>query len=120
MKRVFRFYKSEEERWYVDLPEWKKSTADLEMVEGADTMLDKVSGEKNECFLEMSDEPIAGADVLTLVTDRTHCVGGGADYLMETYKGEHFHQKLWLCAVTETVFGNLPEVIYVDYPAGIS
>lgn len=113
-------YKSEEERWYVDLPEWTKSLADLEMVEGADVMLEKVSGQYNECFLEMSDEPVEGADLLKLVKDRTHCVGGGADYLMETYRGEPFDQTLWLCAVTEVVFGNLPEFIYLDYPSGIS
>lgn len=117
MNRTFRFYKTEEQKWYVDLPEWTKSVVDLEMVEGADTMLDKVSGYKNECYLKMSDEPIKGADRMKLVKDRTNCKLGGGDYIMETYKGKAFNHKLWLCSVTESVFGDLPEVIYVDYPA---
>ncbi len=117
MRRTFRFYKTDEQKWYVDLPEWTKSTVDLEMVEGADTMLDKVSENNTECYLEMSDEPIAGADKMRLVKDRTNCKLGGGDYVMDTYKGKPFNHKLWLCTVTEFVFGDLPEVIYVDYPS---
>lgn len=116
MKRTFRFYKTKEQKWYVDLPEWTKSVVDLEMVEGADTMLDKVAGNSDECYLEMSDELIEGADQMKLVKDRTNCKLGGGDYIMETYKGNVFNHKLWLCSVTEVVFGDLPEVIYVDYP----
>jgi hypothetical protein len=43
MRQILRFYRTTEDRWYIDLPEWKGSIADLEMIEGADTMLDKLS-----------------------------------------------------------------------------
>ena len=115
MRATFRFYKTADKRWYIDYPAWKGSIADLEMVEGADTMLDKVSGYQNECFLELSDEPFEGADVIKLVKDRTASYGGG-DYLMETYKGEMVNHTMWLCFVTEHVFGGLPNEIYVGYP----
>ncbi len=39
MKRL-RFYKEEDHRWYVDLHEWNGSKEELEMVMGADIMLD--------------------------------------------------------------------------------
>jgi len=116
MKRTFRFYKTAEEKWYVDLPEWTKSTEELEMVDGADTMLDKISGYTTECYLQMSNEPLEGADKIKLVKDKTEDIKGGGDYIMETYKGEPMDHKLWLCAVTIDVFGDLPKIIYVDYP----
>lgn len=116
MKRTFRFYKTEEQKWYVDLPEWTKSIADLEMVEGADAMLDFIAEHGNECYLNMSDEPSEGADTIKLVKDRSHLVLGGGDYIMEACKGKVINQKLWLCTVTVDVFGNLPKLIYVSYP----
>jgi hypothetical protein len=119
MKQTFRFYKTVEERWYIDYPAWKGSIADLEMVEGADTMLDKVAGNQNECFLELSDELFEGADVIKLVTDRTDSVGGG-DYIMESYKEDGVKHEMWLCAVTVEVFGNLPTEIFVGYPVAIN
>ncbi|MES2456925.1 MAG: DUF6717 family protein [Bacteroidota bacterium] len=115
MKGTFRFYKTADNRWYIDLPDWGGALADLEMVEGADTMLDKVSSYSNECHLEMSSEPLQGADQLKLVNDLRKSIGGG-EYLMERYKGETVNHKMWLCEVTETVFGELPKMIYVRYP----
>ena len=119
MERTFRFYKTEEQKWYVDLPEWTKMIADLEMVEGADQMLDIASGHTNECYLKMSNESFEGADVIKLVTDRSDRVLGGGDYIMEACKGKVINQKLWLCTVTVDVFGNLPKEIFVGYPTSI-
>jgi hypothetical protein len=115
MKQTFRFYKTSDNRWYIDIPYWTGSIAELEMVEGADTMLDRVSENKKECFLELGDEPFAGADLIKLVQDRSLSYGGG-DYLMETYKGEVVNHAMWLCSVTSFVFDGLPETIYVGYP----
>jgi hypothetical protein len=38
MKDTFRFYKTGDGKWYIDLPEWDGSIDDLQMVDGADTM----------------------------------------------------------------------------------
>ena len=115
MRQILRFYKTTEDRWYIDLPEWQGSIADLEMVEGADTMLDKVSDNTDECYLDMSDEPFEGADEIKLVEDLTYSIGGG-DYIMPIYKGEVIDHKMWLCSVTVEVFRKLPAIIYVGYP----
>lgn len=88
------------------------------MVEGADTMLDRVSGYTNECYLEMSDEPFDGADRIKLVEDLTNSVGGG-NYIMETHKGEQINHAMWLCQVTVEVFHGLPTTIYVGYTVEI-
>ncbi len=115
MKETFRFYKTAEGRWYLDLPDWGGNIDDLEMVEGADTMLDRVSGYTNECNLVMSDEPFEGSDRLMLVEDLTSSVGGG-NYVMETHRGEPINHPMWLCEVTTYVFHELPSVIYLSYP----
>ncbi|WP_316818858.1 DUF6717 family protein [Pedobacter nyackensis] len=115
MKDTFRFYKTASGKWYIDFPEWSGSIDDLQMVDGADTMLDRVSGYTNECYLEMSDEPFDCADKIKLVQDLTNSVGGG-NYVMETYKGEQVNHAMWLCQVTVDVFHELPDIIYIGYP----
>lgn len=112
MTQTFRFYKEANSRWYIDLPEWTGSKDELEMVEGADTMLDIVSGQTNECFLRMSDENFENAEVLVLEKTRIPNHGGGGDYLLETYEGETILHRMWLCEVTEYVFKALPQYIY--------
>ncbi|MBW8683853.1 DUF6717 family protein [Chitinophaga rhizophila] len=113
MKSTFRFYKTSGNKWYIDLPGWTDDIAALEMVLGADTMLDKVSGYTNECYLELSDEPFEGADPIRLIENLQQSIGGG-NYLMEYFKGQPVNQEMWLCEVTEYVFAGLPEVIYAD------
>lgn len=113
MRKTFRFYKTPENRWYIDLPDWQDDISALEMVLGADTMLDKVSEYTNECFLDISDEPFEGADLVKLIENLQQSIGGG-NYLMETFKGVIVNQEMWLCEVTEYVFAGLPELIYVN------
>jgi len=115
MRENFRFYKAVSGRWYIDLPGWAGLIDDLEMVQGADTMLDRVSGYTEECILEISDVAFEGADVIRLVSDLSDSVGGG-DYIMESYKGEDIEHHMWLCAVTIHVFGVLPAKIYAAFP----
>lgn len=114
MKQLFRFYKTPEDKWYIDLPEWTGPISALEMVEGADDMLDKASNNTNECFLELSDTDFEGADSIQLIENLRDSIGGGY-YYMETYKGETINHRMWLCEVTEFVFGGLPETIYIGY-----
>lgn len=112
MKQTFRFYKTAANRWYIDLPKWEGSIDELEMVQGADTMLDMISNNTSECHMTISDDPFDGADEITLVTDLSDSVGGG-DYFMESYKDKAVNQEIWLCEVTLSVFGFLPLNIYI-------
>jgi len=112
MVQDFKFYKELDERWYVEIPEWKGSKEDLEMVQGADTMLDLVCGEAKACFLTFADVPFDGAEVLVLEHVRDANLGGGGDYFLQQYEGETTLLRLWLCEVTNYVFKGLPERIY--------
>jgi hypothetical protein len=112
MVQDFRFYKELDGRWYVEIPQWEGSKEDLEMVQGADTMLDLISGEAKECFLTFSDVPFEDAEELVLEHVREPNLGGGGDYFLNKYEGETTLLRLWLCEVTNYVFKGLPERIY--------
>lgn len=108
---TFRFYKENTGEWFVDLPEYPGSKADLQMVAGADTMLDRISKGAKICTLTVSEEPFKGADQLKLIKEYCSDIGGG-DYILETYQGEEINHQMWLCEVMRYVFGRMPKAIY--------
>lgn len=112
MERTIRFYKNAKHEWYADIPEWGGTIEDLQMVEGADELLNWIAAAENECKLLMADEQIQNAEILDLIYAREENLGGGGDYLLEQFRGEFKNHKIWLCHVTEFVFKQLPEKIY--------
>lgn len=101
--------------WYIDLPEFIEqggSAGDLQMVDGADKMLDMMAGEEHSVMLYVSRDPFDGADLLSL-TEKCDPYMGGAYYFMKTYEGQEVNRTMWLCQVTEFVFGDLPPEIFV-------
>lgn len=111
-QQTFKFIKEPSNKWYIDLPEYQGMHADLEMVEGADTMLDYVGKGSAEVYLTLSELPFEGATELKLQHSYTEETGGGGIYLLNEYEGEPLNQEMWLCAVTEWLFGKLPPMIY--------
>ena len=109
--KTYKFYKEAPNRWYIDLPEWKGSKADLEMVAGADHMLDYMAEGENEVYLVISEEWFERADSLKLLQLNEY---SGADYFLEKYRGIDIQLKMWLCDVTKFVFGKFPETIYIS------
>ncbi len=112
--KKYKFVKTGKE-WYVDLPEYIEqggSIGDLQMVEGADIMLDLVAGNKNEVALYIGTDDFEGADLL-LLTEKCDPHKGGGYYFLEEYNGEPVNLRLWLCQVTEFVFGEIPEQIFI-------
>jgi hypothetical protein len=112
--KTYKFVKTGDE-WFIDLPGYIEQggrAADLQMVDGADTMLDVMAEHKSFVVLTISEEPFEGADELVL-TEKCDPVIGGGYYLMKEYKGREINQRMWLCHVTEFVFGDIPERIFV-------
>ena len=102
-------------RWYIDVPEFLEqggSKADLEMVSGADTMLDMMAGGKNEVTLVIDITPFDDADELIL-TELCDPILGGGYYHIEQFENKKINQDLWLCDVTRFVFGDIPDRIFV-------
>src|SRR5262245_60968562 len=111
---TYRFVK-EGRDWYIDLPEFIEqggSKGDLQMVEGADTMLDMISGNGQPVTLLIEEQNFNGADMLYLLERCDPYIGGGY-YMLPVFEGKEINQKMWLCAVIEFVFGGIPEKIFI-------
>jgi hypothetical protein len=101
-----KFEKESDGKWYVVLPEWEGAHNELEMVAGADFLLDYLSKDKVTCELNVSEEPLENA--IELVKDRN--ASGGAVYMV---KNCPIVAQVWLCHVTKFVYdGRLPDALY--------
>ncbi len=101
--------------WYIDLPEYLfqgGDKGDLQMVSGADTMLDIIADKENEVTLQIDTEPFEGADEL-LLTGLCDPILGGGYYHIKKFENKPVNKDLWLCDVTRFVFGNIPGKIYI-------
>jgi len=114
MTRKIGFYKKNNS-WYADLPEFIAiggSEAECQMVQGADTLLDKltingVSNDVNYIVLEISDNKNLGNKMEQIRADDY-----GSTYYIREYDKTRINHLLWLCPVTLSVFDNYPEQIY--------
>ena len=104
-----RFYKENTGEWYIDLPDWTGEKAELEMVQGADLLLDYLAGKKNDVVLNISNEKFDEADSLDLIRES---LVDGAYYILENYKNINICLPIWLCNVTKFVLGGFPDKIY--------
>ena len=114
MMNKYGFYKNEVE-WFVDMPEYLEkggSIGDLEMVEGADKMLDIMAEGKKEVILNISTEKFENSDQLNLKEKFSPLKGGGY-YFMQEFEGKEINLTMWLCGVIEFVFGEVPANIFV-------
>ncbi len=105
------FYKTEENRWYVDLPQYLESgigtIENLEMVAGADILLDIIGeGEKNIDLSIKIDDPNDETYLEISLTSKNNDETTGANYIIN----DDF--EIWLCPVMLYVFGNYPEKIW--------
>ena len=101
--------------WYIDFPEYLAQggdKGDLQMISGADTMLDIIAETENEVKLQIDTEFFDGADEL-LLTELCDPILGGGYYHMKKFENKSVNKDLWLCDVTRFVFGNIPDRIYI-------
>jgi hypothetical protein len=90
--RLYKFIK-EGRDWYIDLPEFIEeggSKGDLQMVEGADKMLDIISQGKTEVSMAIDRVPFPGADELKLIERCDPFVGGGY-YNLRFFEGNEIN-----------------------------
>ncbi len=104
--KIFKFEKEIDNKWYVVLPEWKGPKDDLEMVMGADTMLDILAQGEDFVYLTLSHKPFENYS-FTL-----NFIGYESEGGIYMLNHELYNFEIWLCHVTEFVFGELPKVIY--------
>lgn len=113
MSKNIRFYKDPDNRWYADLPDWTGSKAELQMVMGADTMLDMIAEGYDTVLAHFDLDFYEGSDVLVLKEIHPEDFSG-ATYILKTYRGIELNLEMWLCDVTKFVFGYFPKNIYFN------
>ena len=102
--RKFKFEK-EDGKWFIVLPEWGGDKADLQMVCGADTLLDIFSSGYDTVKLFIDTVSFDDSKCLSLIeTD--------SDSGTYSYKDGDIDMTVWLCPVTKFVFGEIPKTIY--------
>ncbi len=114
--------------WYADLPEFLEqglgTKNNLLMVDGADTFLDLLSENGEDVTLDISETEFAGyqAKLRKISLGKNQAlldnvghepVEYGAFYEVSELDGKSFSHRLWLCPVTEYVFGRYPEEMWV-------
>lgn len=115
--------------WYADLPEFLEAglgtRANLMMVDGADTFLDHLAEGNPRITLQIATKPFPGWQshmhkirkglnqaLLQIIGHAP--VDYGAYYKVTQLNGQPHNHQLWLCPVTEYVFGNYPAEIYAS------
>lgn len=114
MERICKFVKETNGDWFIDLPEWPGDRSALQMVLGADTLLDIMAQGHNEILVHFSSEGFPGANVMSWLQNGhpSYEESGGAMYNVEEYQGINYNFDLWLCDVTIFVFNEFPPHIY--------
>jgi hypothetical protein len=99
------------ERWFVDIP-WDGSVEDLQMVAGADMLLDAISFGNRFVTIGISNIRTSDDDI-ELVKIESDEMGGYYDV-----KTDYFSGTIWLCNVTLHVLGEFPDTIYIKMKKG--
>jgi hypothetical protein len=120
--KYFDFYKESSGRWYIDLPDSPFVKSDLEMVEGADTLLELLAQGEARVTVVFSITPFPESNQLTMY--REGDFEGGGYYHLRSITGLDYTLSVWLCDVTKYVFeteafekgehfrSGMPKVIY--------
>lgn len=108
-------------RWYYHFPEYINNGGeycDLEMVAGADVMLDILSecGEDYECYISENWMKDWDACLIRVSTDVSPLEGSWSKSLGANYHILYSNEmvgKGWLCEVTHIVFGKFPDTLFI-------
>ena len=103
--KKYTFTKDADGSWYIVLPEWPGDRSDLQMVCGADDMLDIFDQGYGIVNLTLSTEKFDGSMKLML----TDTDGNSGTY---NFDDMGINMDIWLCPVTKFVFGYIPDIIY--------
>lgn len=94
--------------WYVVFPDYVGEQEDLEMVEGADEMIDTLSIDMKTLSLEVSEEEPTVGEYFILEME-AHDDEGAFYNVIDC---PEYNGTIWLCNVTHEFFGDHPEKLY--------
>lgn len=107
----------EDNKWYIDLPleleEGLFTKADLQMVAGADDLLEHISGGHSCVELSCSEEFIPNWDWCIIQKEPIVNKYAGCTYTSTDRNGD-FSTQLWLCPVTLHLFNDeYPQQLFI-------
>lgn len=110
---ILSFNREEDGKWYIDIPSWKGAHSALQMVAGADDMLDLIGNGAPYVKLQVikSNKEIDSIEAEMLCDRMEHSMTGGATYRVFNKEGI---DEMWLCPVTLFVLGEYPKHIYIS------
>lgn len=115
-KKNLKFNKENDNRWYIDLPNWPFAHHNLMMVAGADDLCEMLSNDAEHTSVEVitSNKKKNLPDYIELEKTESSLTGG-AYYNVKSEEFKEFAKRdtLWLCPVTLFVYMHYPNYIYV-------
>lgn len=108
MTEIITFERDPDQRWYAVVPLWEGERDALEMVAGADVMLGILSKGDDRITLKMSEEEFEGYTIKLGLVNYDAFDGAYYNVNSDTIT----NMLIWLCGVTEFVFGHYPGMLY--------
>lgn len=93
-------FNKEQGSWYIDLPNWEGTKAELQMVAGADTLLDHLSNNGTTVNVELSTEKAVTTPGFQTLKRIVKTPPNGCVYHLG-------FTPVWLCNVTTFVFDRI-------------
>lgn len=113
MIRYIDFEKTTDGKWYLVLPGWMGDKEDLEMVMGADKMLDRLDFQgKNKITLRVTN--FIPSDLRISLSSIGGLEIGGAFYEVHFESIGQAPPEIWLCDVIKTILGEFSEILYIE------
>ncbi len=104
------FIREADGRWYADIKHWPRMFhANLEMVAGADDLLEALDNGKGYVYLEVALDPANKRDFFKMIKINQTYLGATYNVLY----CDKYHKKAWLCNVGKFVMGKHPDALFV-------
>lgn len=111
----------ENNKWYIDLPEWTGDHEDLEMVAGADKLCEQLSknGKTVTVDINTSDTYQINPEEINLNKrsedyGATYEVQDNTWFMHPNFDPTVDVEQIWICPVTKFVFGEYPKYIRIN------
>lgn len=96
------------EKWFIDIP-WIGDVNDLQMVDGADSLLEMLSENSKEFNCTISTSRLMNRRYIAEL-EKQNEDDNGANY--QAYS-DYIATPVWLCNVTKHLFNEFPETFYI-------
>jgi hypothetical protein len=98
-----------DQKWYLCYPEYRGPIADLEIVEGAELLLNELSDNLSLLKFQISTTTFEGASMIFKKLNETSDEKG-ANY--QLYYNDFPTHQVWFCGVLEHLMGRFPDALY--------